>query len=121
MQNQKMNFNASWSMAVGGMVGGGIFSVIGVIIERAGQWAWLSFLIASLIFLITFGTVNFIAFRQRVPHRLLCLAGSLGCAVAVVISSWVQLQEHPVPLIAIAVLVLLALVGRPWVLRQWQD
>ena len=40
---KKMNFNATWSMAVGGMVGGGIFSVLGVIISTAGQWAWLSF------------------------------------------------------------------------------
>jgi len=44
-----MGFNATWSMAVGGMVGGGIFSVLGVIINTAGQWAWLSFVIAGLI------------------------------------------------------------------------
>lgn len=31
------------------MVGGGIFSVLGVIIGTAGQWAWLSFVIAGLI------------------------------------------------------------------------
>ena len=48
-----MNFNATWSMAVGGMVGGGIFSVLGVIIGTAGQWAWLSFLIAGVIALIS--------------------------------------------------------------------
>ncbi len=48
-----MNFNATWSMAVGGMVGGGIFSVLGVIIETAGQWAWLSFLLAGGIALIS--------------------------------------------------------------------
>jgi len=53
MTGEKMNFNATWSMAVGGMVGGGIFSVLGVIIETAGQWAWLSFLIAGLIALIS--------------------------------------------------------------------
>lgn len=48
-----MTFNATWSMAVGGMVGGGIFSVLGVIIAAAGQWAWLSFLIAGVIALIS--------------------------------------------------------------------
>jgi amino acid transporter len=52
-ENQKMSFNASWSMAVGGMVGGGIFSVIGVIIAYSGQWAWLSFLLAGLIALVS--------------------------------------------------------------------
>lgn len=53
MSDSKMNFNATWSMAVGGMVGGGIFSVLGVIIATAGQWAWLSFIIAGIIALIS--------------------------------------------------------------------
>ena len=48
-----MSFNATWSMAVGGMVGGGIFSVLGVIIYTAGQWAWLSFIVAGIIALIS--------------------------------------------------------------------
>ncbi|PSR13671.1 MAG: hypothetical protein DA408_16695 [Bacteroidetes bacterium] len=34
-------------------VGGGIFSVLGGIISIAGQWAWLSFVIAGLIALIS--------------------------------------------------------------------
>ena len=33
----KMGFNATWSMAVGGMVGGGIFSVLGVVVMLAGK------------------------------------------------------------------------------------
>ena len=53
MVGEKMNSMATWSMAVGGMVGGGIFSVLGVIIATAGQWAWLSFLIAGAIALIS--------------------------------------------------------------------
>jgi amino acid transporter len=52
-ENKKLSFNATWSMAVGGMVGGGIFSVLGVIIGIAGQWAWLSFILAGLIALIS--------------------------------------------------------------------
>jgi amino acid transporter len=36
-------------MAVGGMVGGGIFSTLGVVISIAGRWAWLSFSIGGLI------------------------------------------------------------------------
>ncbi len=50
---KKMSFNATWSMAVGGMVGGGIFSVLGVIVNIAGQWAWLSFILAGVIALIS--------------------------------------------------------------------
>ncbi len=45
----KLSFQATWSMAVGGMVGGGIFSTLGVVIGIAGQWAWLSFLLAGLV------------------------------------------------------------------------
>lgn len=48
-----MGVNTTWSMAVGGMVGGGIFSVLGVVIELAGAWAWLSFVVAGLIALAT--------------------------------------------------------------------
>ncbi len=45
----KLGFQATWSMAVGGMVGGGIFSTLGVVISIAGQWAWVSFLAAGLV------------------------------------------------------------------------
>ncbi|MEJ2005206.1 MAG: amino acid permease, partial [Cyclobacteriaceae bacterium] len=51
--SNKMHFNATWSMAVGGMVGGGIFSVLGVVIHTAGSWAWLSFTLAGLIALVS--------------------------------------------------------------------
>lgn len=52
-ENKKMGFNATWSMAVGGMVGGGIFSVLGVVIEHSAQWAWFSFLLAGIIAFIS--------------------------------------------------------------------
>lgn len=45
----KLGFNATWSMSVGGMVGGGIFSVLGLIVQTAGQWAWFSFLVAGIV------------------------------------------------------------------------
>jgi amino acid transporter len=45
----KLGFNAAWSMAVGGMIGGGIFSTLGVVVAIAGAWAWLSFFAAGLI------------------------------------------------------------------------
>lgn len=40
-------------MAVGGMIGGGIFATLGVVIQVAGELAWLSFLIGGLIALAT--------------------------------------------------------------------
>jgi amino acid transporter len=46
---EKLGFQATWSMAVGGMVGGGIFSTLGVVIGISGRLAWLSFVAAGLI------------------------------------------------------------------------
>jgi amino acid transporter len=48
-QKTKLGFNAAWSMAVGGMIGGGIFSTLGVVVGIAGAWAWMSFVVAGLI------------------------------------------------------------------------
>ncbi|KHK93576.1 APC family permease [Novosphingobium malaysiense] len=42
-----------WTLAAGGMVGGGIYIALGVVISVAGQWAWLSFVIAGLIAVIS--------------------------------------------------------------------
>ncbi|MCB9284557.1 MAG: amino acid permease [Lewinellaceae bacterium] len=73
---------------------------------------------ASLIFLITFGSVNFIAFQQKVKYRWFSLGGTLGCLIAIVLSSYVQFRENPIPLILIIVLILLALIGRPYILKR---
>ena len=43
----------AWALAAGGMVGGGIYISLGVVIEAAGAWAWLSFAIAGLAALIS--------------------------------------------------------------------
>ena len=40
---------AVWAIAVGGMVGGGIFSTLGVVISSAGRWAALSFVLGGLV------------------------------------------------------------------------
>lgn len=45
---EKLGFQQTWSMAVGGMVGGGIFSTLGVVVGIAGSWAWMSFVVAGL-------------------------------------------------------------------------
>ncbi len=37
------------ALVVGGMVGGGIYVALGVVVEAAGEWAWLSFVIAGVV------------------------------------------------------------------------
>lgn len=38
-----------WALAAGGMVGGGIYTALGVVVSVSGQWAWLSFVISGII------------------------------------------------------------------------
>lgn len=73
---------------------------------------------ASLIFLITFGAVNFIGYQQKVKYRILPLTGAIACALSIIISAYVQLQHQPVPVIIIVILILLALIGRPILLKK---
>ena len=44
-----MGLPGAWAMAVGGMIGGGIFSTLGGVVAIAGVWAWLSFVAAGLV------------------------------------------------------------------------
>lgn len=52
MSDDKLTWNGAFTMAVGGMVGGGIFSVLGVVISLAGGWAWAAFLLAGAVALL---------------------------------------------------------------------
>ena len=38
-----------WALAAGGMVGGGIYTVLGVVIAVSAQWTWLAFILTGLI------------------------------------------------------------------------
>lgn len=42
-----------WTLAAGGMVGGGIYIALGVVISVAAQWAWLSFVIAGFVAVVS--------------------------------------------------------------------
>ncbi|MCB0360328.1 MAG: amino acid permease [Bdellovibrionales bacterium] len=52
-RTKKLGLQACCAMAIGGMIGGGIFSTLGVVIEIAGTYAWLSFVFAGLIALLS--------------------------------------------------------------------
>ena len=53
VQKPALGLPGAWAMAVGGMIGGGIFSTLGVVISVSGHWAAASFLIGGLIALAT--------------------------------------------------------------------
>lgn len=44
-----MSGYAAWSLALAGLVGGSVYSVVGFVVAVAGSWAWLSFLLAGLV------------------------------------------------------------------------
>lgn len=58
-----MGWNATFSMAVGGMIGGGIFSVLGVVVDIAGSWAWASFVLGGTVAFVT--ALSYIRLAQR--------------------------------------------------------
>ena len=45
----KLDSLSVWALAAGGMVGGGIYTVLGVVIAVSAQWTWLSFVLTGLI------------------------------------------------------------------------
>ena len=47
--SEKIGLTESISLAVGGMVGGGIFAVLGVVAATAATLAWLAFVASGLI------------------------------------------------------------------------
>ena len=81
-KKSKMGLNATFCMAVGGMVGGGIFSVLGVVVQLAGPLAWLSFVLAGLIALATaFSYAHLTTLFEKD-------GGSFGFLRALGLSSW---------------------------------
>jgi len=75
---------------------------------------------ASLTFLLTFATVNAIAFQQKTRFRWASLAGAVGALGAACLSFWRLLHTSPMSLLGIGVVFLLALFGRPLILRRMQ-
>ncbi len=46
---KKLKPIAVWALAAGGMVGGGIYTVLGVVIAVSAQWTWLAFILIGCI------------------------------------------------------------------------
>ena len=47
--SQSLKAPSVWALAAGGMVGGGIYTVLGVVIASSAQWAWLGFLLTGFV------------------------------------------------------------------------
>lgn len=78
-----MSWHSAWAMAVGGMIGGGIYTLAGVIVGVAGPLAWLSLLLGSLIALATVHSYNRLTLdlgREGVPITYLLSQGRVRMA-----------------------------------------
>src|SRR5436309_15777466 len=83
-----IDFHSGWAMAVGGMIGGGIYTLAGVILGVAGPLAWLSLLLGCGLALITVRSYYFLTMRLKeegVPVTLLVRKGHPRRAVLI---SW---------------------------------
>ncbi|WP_435363160.1 APC family permease [Haloarchaeobius sp. DYHT-AS-18] len=49
MSEESLGFTGATAIGLGGMIGGGVFAVLGVVASIAGAAAWLAFLAASLV------------------------------------------------------------------------
>lgn len=65
-------------------------------------------------------TVIGIALTQKVAHRWISLAGLLGSAAAAFVLIWQLVTTDPLVLVALAAMVLIATVVRPYILRLAQ-
>lgn len=91
---EKLGFNASWSMAVGGMIGGGIFSTLGVVISVAGKWAWASFLIGGMIALATGYSYGRLTQAIGKPGGAFAFLRELGAVRTARVVAWVLIAGY---------------------------
>lgn len=78
MTNSKISTPEAISIGVGGMIGAGIFSILGVVAMVAGAAMWLSFLIGGVIAL--FSTYSYAKLGAKFP--------SAGGAVQFLVEGW---------------------------------
>lgn len=75
---ERISFAGAVSIGIGGMIGAGIFSILGVVAEAAGSAMWVSFLIGGVIAL--FSTYSYAKLGAKYP--------SAGGAVEFLYRGW---------------------------------
>ncbi|MEW4447748.1 APC family permease [Qipengyuania sp. JC766] len=90
----KIGFAAVWAIAVGGMVGGGIFSTLGVVISHAGKWAAVSFVIGGLIAYATGHSLAALTVDKDEPGGIYSFLRDTGRKRIARTSAWVLLTGY---------------------------
>lgn len=76
--NNSISFLGAISIGIGGMIGAGIFSILGVVAQAAGSAMWLSFLIGGII--VLFSTYSYAKLGAKFPSN--------GGAVEFLVQGW---------------------------------
>ncbi len=76
--NSIISLAAAIAIGIGGMIGAGIFSILGVVAQASGAAMWLSFLIGGVIAL--FSTYSYAKLGARFP--------TAGGAVEFIVQGW---------------------------------
>ncbi|MFB6133673.1 MAG: APC family permease [Halanaeroarchaeum sp.] len=63
MTGEKLGITETVSFALGGIIGGGIFAVLGVVAKVAGPTAWIAYLIAGVVVMAT--GYSYVALNER--------------------------------------------------------
>ncbi len=72
---------------------------------------------AGLIFLLTFGIVNLIAFLKKISYRIISLIGAIACLIAIVLAGYEQFQKNPIPLIILVSAIVIILIAQPFITK----
>ncbi len=94
MEKDKLGFAAVWAIAVGGMVGGGIFSTLGVVIANAGQWAAVSFVLGGLIAYASGHSLAALTVAKNEPGGIYSFLRDAGATTTARICAWVLLLGY---------------------------
>lgn len=77
-KNSRISLTAAISIGIGGMIGAGIFSILGVVAEASGTAMWVSFLVGGVVAL--FSTYSYAKLGVKYP--------SAGGAVEFLVRGW---------------------------------
>ena len=75
---KRIGLIAAVSIGVGGMIGAGIFSILGVVASISGAAMWISFLIGGIV--ASFSAYSYVKLGQTFP--------SVGGAVTFMVKGW---------------------------------
>lgn len=67
-----------WALAAGGMVGGGIYTVLGVVLAVSAQWTWLAFLFTGLLAITSAYSYVFLANKFKVGGGAFAFLNKVG-------------------------------------------